>query len=235
MVDKKKSTDEQKKRGRKPRGGKIVECNDNTVLNINTQILPNIILHLMCGLKDLNPINENNYYIKEEKMERNKENENKNNINDKLNELKLEFKNNTRNKISACFWCTYSFNNYPIYIPKNIKNNQYEVYGCFCSPECATGYLINEKIDTSIISERYQLLNFLYGKIYNYNENIKPAPNPHYFLDKYYGNLTIDEYRTLSQKGKTFLVINKPITCILPELLEDNNKPQTDTNLLYSR
>ena len=45
--------------------------------------------------------------------------------------------------------------------------------------------------------ERYALLNNIYGKVYNYETNIKPAPSPFYTLDKYYGNLTIQEYRKL--------------------------------------
>ena len=57
---------------------------------------------------------------------------------------------------------------------------------------------MNEKnIDSSTRFERYHLLNFLYCKIYNYSKNIKPAPSPYYTLDKYYGNLSIQEYRKL--------------------------------------
>ena len=44
---------------------------------------------------------------------------------------------------------------------------------------------MNETMDSSEKFERYQLLNFIYGKIYNYKINIKPAPNPYYLLDKY--------------------------------------------------
>ena len=52
----------------------------------------------------------------------------------------------------------------------------YEVYGCFCSPECACAYLNKEHIDSSTFWERYALLNNIYGKIYEHDENIKPAP-----------------------------------------------------------
>ena len=57
---------------------------------------------------------------------------------------------------------------------KEIKNefkNNYQVYGCFCSPECSSAYLMNEKIDSSVKFERYQLLNHVYGKIYDYKKN----------------------------------------------------------------
>jgi hypothetical protein len=46
-----KSTVVFKKRGRKPKGGKIIQ--QNTCLNEMSEIRPNIILHLKCCLKDL--------------------------------------------------------------------------------------------------------------------------------------------------------------------------------------
>lgn len=131
--------------------------------------------------------------------------------------------NNVSDKKSACFWDTCEFDNPPIYIPKHFINGTYEVYGCFCCPECAVGYLMNEPIDSSIKFERYHLMNFIYGKIYNYTKNIKPATSPFYMLDKYYGNLTIQQYRTLLRYERLFLIVDKPLTRILPELHEDND------------
>ena len=100
-------------------------------------------------------------------------------------------------KRSACFWCTYAFDNPPIYIPKQKRGENIEVYGSFCSPECAVAYLKKEQIDESTRWERYAMLNNIYGKIYDYEKNIKPAPNPFFTLDKYHGNLSIYEYRKL--------------------------------------
>lgn len=131
--------------------------------------------------------------------------------------------NNISDKKSACFWCTYDFDNPPIYIPKHFIKDSYHVYGCFCSPECATAHLMEENIDSSSKFERYHLINHVYSKIYDYKKNIKPAPNPFYLLDKYYGNLTIQEYRSLLRNERLFLVVDKPLTRILPELHEDND------------
>ena len=97
------------------------------------------------------------------------------------------------------------------------------VYGCFCHPECAVAFLMNENIDTSIKFERYHLLNSMYGPIYNYDKSIKPAPNPYYLLNKFYGNLSIIEYRKLFKSEQLIYMVNKPLTHILPELYEDNN------------
>lgn len=142
----------------------------------------------------------------------------------KLKELQqLLHTNDISDKKSACFWCTYGFDNPAICIPKYKVNTSYHVYGCFCSPECATSYLYSENIDTSVKFERYQLINYIYSKIYNYTRNIKPAPNPHYLLDKYFGNLTIGEYRKLLRNDRLLMVIDKPLTRILPELHEETN------------
>lgn len=149
----------------------------------------------------------------------------------KLKELEGNLHNNIVDKKSNCFHCTYGFDNPPIYIPKHEINNSYKVYGCFCSPECAVSYLMNENIDTSIKFERYHLLNHIYGKIYNYKKSIKPAPSPYYMLEKFYGNLTIQEYRKLLQNERLILVVEKPLTRVLPELHEDNNEYIINKNI----
>ena len=145
-------------------------------------------------------------------------------ISKKLKELSYNLKcNNIENK-SDCFWCTYSYDNETIIIPKYEINNKYVCYGSFCSPECACAYLMNDSsIDTSTKFERYYLLNNIYGKIYNYNKNIKPAPNPHYLLKKFNGNLDIQEYRKLLENERFLLVVDKPLTKIFPEIYEEND------------
>lgn len=263
-----------KKRGRKPKGGKIIQQISPSVEQKESK--PNIILHLKCNLKDLNTTgdynsnftccnidsyqfstsNELSYEIisKPEVCElNNKENNdnlfysnnNNNNIknnnmcldkyqNDanetkdiwrKLKNLEQNFHiNNISNKKSACFWCSYDFDNPPIYIPKHFIKDTYHVYGCFCTPECGVAYLMEENIDSSTKFERYYLLNHIYSKIYKHDKNIKPAPNPHYMLEKFYGNLTIQEYRALLKSEKLFLIVDKPLTRILPEFHEDNDE-----------
>jgi hypothetical protein len=82
---------------------------------------------------------------------------------------------------------------------------------------------MEENIDSSTKFERYHFINHIYAKIYNYTKNIKPAPNPYYMLDKYYGNLSIQEYRSLFKNERLFLIVDKPLTRVLPELHEDND------------
>ena len=266
-----------KKRGRKPKGGKIIFTPNTT--NTNTQEKPNIILHLKCSLKDLDqqkpqitdpleykpdipPIietyNENDYglslYQKETVLEEKQyayiditkcnscmcqkdviqkdyvmdtdetDKINVKDINQKLKQLRIQYyKNNLYDKKSACFWCTYEFDNEPCFIPKYELDGETCGYGSFCRPECAVAYLMKESVDDSTKFERYHLLNQIYSKVYDYKKNIKPAPSPHYLLEKFYGSLSIQEYRKLLKTEHLLLIIDKPMTRILPELHEDND------------
>jgi len=251
-----------KKRGRKPKGGKIIQ----QVVPTNNNLEPksNIILHLKCSIKDLQsnsvngqdiqsfdiqhqahlsyemintpadflnnaPVCNNEIITTQTKHVEDDSEPDDSNIDTKEVWKKLKTLehnlhiNNICDKKSACFWCTCDFDNPPVYIPKYYVKDSYNVYGCFCSPECATAYLMEENIDSSARFERYHFLNHIYSKIYDYNKNIKPAPNPYYLLDKYYGNLSIQEYRSLLRNERLFLVVDKPLTRILPELHEDND------------
>jgi hypothetical protein len=286
-----------KKRGRKPKGGKIIQ--QIVPINNNKETKPNVILHLKCSLKDLqnnsiigpdiesyNFQNQNqlsydiinNPDFKEVSVNQNRFNstvapddelidydDDKSNKESDIRDIWKKLKvlehnlhiNNIYDKKSACFWCTYEFDNPPVYIPKHFIKESYHVYGCFCSPECATAHLMEENIDSSSKFERYHLINHIYSKIYDYKKNVKPAPNPYYMLEKYYGNLTIQEYRALLRNERLFLIVDKPLTRILPELHEDNDdfiinnkiipsntyqikkklqkKQQTKTNILSER
>ena len=63
-----------------------------------------------------------------------------------------------------------------------------------------------------------------YGKPNNYQDNIKPAACPVYFLEKFYGNMDIHEYRKLSKSNHMLLTVDKPVTRVLPEIHEDSDK-----------
>ena len=268
-----------KKRGRKPKGGKIIQ--QSMIVDSPKNDKPNVILHLKCSMKDLHNSNSNSDNTVVESFTFSKNNNlcydvigseninsvtsndktkntmnilsSMNSINDKginddndyeyedssnnnikettTKELWKKLKqlehnlhiNNVNNKKSACFWDTCEFDNPPVYIPKHYINGTYHVYGCFCSPECGVAYLMNENIDSSTKFERYHLFNHIYSKMYDYKKNIKPAPNPYYMLEKYYGNLTIQEYRSLLRNERLFLIVDKPLTRILPELHDDND------------
>lgn len=280
IENEKKTPNVPKRRGRKPKGGKLTN-KDNE--NKNEAYVPeNVILHLKCNISDIdNNINSKNemsynpemppeiktYDILEDadytsysdapitkdfdaysenktnnfvcslckgevKMEEDctitsNKKQNKPNIkelNVKLKEQKnLLYNGEMNGKNSACFWCTCEFDNKACYIPKCEHDSNIDGYGSFCRPECAVAFLFNEGIDDSVKFERYQLLNKIYSKVYNYERNIKPAPDPHYLLDKFFGNLNIQEYRQLLSGDNLLFIIDKPMTRVYPELFEDND------------
>jgi hypothetical protein len=279
-----------KKRGRKPKGGKIV-VNPITITT-NSMNEHNVILHLKCNQDDLktaftlstddviyqpiiqnvenfcfenssklsfesidDEVNNSSYQYEDMKNNANQENpliiqsasnpviknEDETKISnkvlcEKIKELTVNLHNNTLyNKKSDCFWCTFNFDNPPIYIPKYELSGKYFCYGCFCSPECATAFLFKEPIDTSTRFERYHHLNHIYCKIYDYKKNIKPAPDPYYTLNKYYGNLSIQEYRLLLKNERLLIVVEKPLSRVLPELHEDNDElSHSSKSVIYS-
>jgi hypothetical protein len=192
---------------------KIEYSNNNNTENNNT---------VLCGNC------KNNIEIDNTKIKNNDNTDddmNMNDIMDKVKNIKMSlYKNTLNDKKSACFWCTYTYDNIEVYIPKYQTDDSITGYGSFCRPECAVAFLMKENIDDSVKFERYHLLNQTYGKIYNYKRNIKPAPNPYYLLEKFYGNLSIQEYRHLLKTGHMLLVIDKPMTRVLPELHEDNDE-----------
>jgi len=178
-------------------------------------------------LKNTNPFNDNICSLCNETVQVDDVDDaevNVKDINSKLKKLKLQlYKNTHLDKKSDCFWCTYDYDNPPCYIPKYELDGNLYGYGSFCRPECAVAFLMKENIDDSVKFERYQLLNQIYNKIYKFKKNIKPAPNPYYTLEKYYGNLSIQEYRRLLKTEHMLLVVDKPMTRILPELHDDND------------
>jgi hypothetical protein len=178
------------------------------------------------NINNVNNANKNNdtmFFNNEENMLNNNEKNLYNKaLSKKLEDLSKQLKTNNINKKSACFWCTYNFDNQTILIPKYEIKNTYFCYGNFCSPECACSYLMNENIESSQKFERYYLLNNIYGKIYNYEKNIKLAPSPYYTLEKFYGNLNIQEYRKLLKHERLLLVVDKPLSKLTPELYDEN-------------
>ena len=161
-------------------------------------------------------------------------------VKNKIKELKLTFYKNEHVKKSSCFWCTYEFDNDTCHIIEQSTKGDFVGHGSFCSPECSVAYLFNNmNWDDSTKFESYQLINYYYGTSNQYEEHIKPAPSPFYFLEKYYGNMSIHEYRKMCKSNYMLLCVDKPMTRVLPEIHEDNEKivynntPSTQTRGNY--
>jgi hypothetical protein len=208
-----------KKRGRKPKGGKIVEC--FTPLADAQVMVQNVVLHLRCRISEIHCVNpeEIEPFIPMEAHALIEEPCDDSSIYTKLKSLAVNLhKNDIGNHKSDCFWCTCPFETPAVHIPKCKTGGTYVVYGSFCTPECAAAYLIGEpRLDNSTRHERFHLLSTMYCPIYG-KQNIIPAPPPHYLLSKFCGKLSAVEFRRLIGK-ETVAVLDKPISFSYPELM----------------
>ena len=232
-----------KRRGRKPRGGKLTPSTPAVPKERHYQQA--VLLHLkcvsdeiesptasgllphpisQCGTLDFSPVVDKTDVDKGPPVK----------LESKLSNIAADLRNNSMSiKRSACFWCTCAFSTVPVYIPKVRTQHEVEVYGHFCSPECAAAYLFDESnLDESTKFERYHMLCCIYtdpGK----KEQIKPAPSPYYLLDRYMGDLSAEQFREIHNLKSNVLVVEKPLTGVLPELhIERAPRPRTSGYVL---
>jgi len=118
-----------------------------------------------------------------------------------------------------CFWCCHSFENMPCVIPSDIKEGIWNVYGNFCSPECAVAYLFHERLDSNIQWERYAMLNSLYRKDIEIQNGaatgIRSAPKRE-VLRIFGGSIDIREFRAVVHERKLRIdVLSPPMISII--------------------
>lgn len=129
----------------------------------------------------------------------------------------------------CCWWCTEKFDTVTCFIPVKFHNDQFYVFGCFCSYSCAATYNIN--MNDYKIWERHTLLKKIYNKIYDNNDDIILAPVKE-TLKKFGGSLDINEFRKNNNSiDKTYNFIVPPLTSIIPIIEETiNYKFKENTN-----
>lgn len=111
-----------------------------------------------------------------------------------------------------CWYCGLHFDTIPVKMPYKYDEDtdQFHVYGCFCSFNCAmkkneieTGNLHKDKIDS--------LIHLLYKKIYKEVKYINPSPNKE-LLQEYGGNLSQEQYKLMiSENIESSKVLLPPI------------------------
>lgn len=130
---------------------------------------------------------------------------------------------------NLCWLCCHKCNNLPIYLPERKQDNNYYVYGYFCSFNCALSY--NIEIDDYKVWERTSLLNQLYFDLTKQINKIYPAPSK-YMLKAFGGKLTIEEFRNKSLYiDKSYRFIIPPLKSIIPHIEEKNNN-NNNSNIL---
>lgn len=145
-----------------------------------------------------------------------------------------------KNTSTKCYHCTYNFDTMPCAIPYKYIKGIYQVYGCFCSFECAYKYLLNNKIHKK--QEVISLLHSLNKHFYNHEKTIPiiPAPNKEVLID-YGGNITIEEFRknNVSKENQynicipPLVPINHTVETIKNNITNSGIKNKTKTTTLY--
>lgn len=108
---------------------------------------------------------------------------------------------------AVCFWCCEKFPGSPCVIPTRIVDDVWQVYGNYCTPQCAMAYLMSEILDTHTRWERIALLNRLYAD--STNGRIYPAPARE-TLSKFGGPISIEDYRGMCDAQRVRVDVHMP-------------------------
>lgn len=149
-----------------------------------------------------------------------------------LKDFEEKNKNNEwpSNTSISCYWCCHKFDNAPFGIPINYKNNKFEVFGCFCSLECAAMHNFRENDNIDEMWERYNLINLMCREL-KLGDYVKPAPD-RLALKMFGGFLEIDKFREYFKTNKIININFPPMTSISQQL-EEINEYELNSDLKY--
>lgn len=234
------------KRGRKPKNS--YNMNDNGI-KVSLSDDENIIIKLDIGGNNGPLAYNNNGYCAIEDFNNKIIDENDINNNNKLKEvnqsdkkiIKLldDFKQKTKNNewplntSISCYWCCHPFNNAPIGIPikYNSIKDEFELFGCFCSIECAAAYNFKTQYNVDEMWERNNLLNLLNKKINKNSSIIKPAPD-RLTLKMFGGHYTIEEFRKYTSGDKIININFPPMVSLIQQIEELNDYELSDNKYI---
>ena len=114
------------------------------------------------------------------------------------------------NNNSHCFWCCHSIDGNIYSMPYNYDsiNDNYFVYGSFCSLQCANAYNFSTHGSSDKVWEINSWIQML-AKRYGFDNIIRPAPS-RYLLKMFGGNLSIEEFREAHLKTDKTYILNIP-------------------------
>jgi hypothetical protein len=126
-----------------------------------------------------------------------------------------------------CYWCCHPFDNAPFGIPIKYVKERFNVFGCFCSLECAAAYnrYTHESLD--VIWERHSLINFLASKL-GFDEAVRAAPDK-IVMEKYGGHMSIETFRGFCKTNK-LVNLNFPPMTMLPIQVEEIHQCNVNAN-----
>lgn len=151
---------------------------------------------------------------------------------DLLKDFEEKNKNNEwpSNTSIHCYWCCSKFDNAPFGIPINFAKENFEVYGCFCSLECAAAYNFKNNHNIDEMWERYNLINLLSRRL-GYKKQVKPAPDK-LSLKIFGGFMDIDQFRSYTNLNR-FINVNFPPMTSITQQLEEINEFDMKNDLKY--
>lgn len=120
-----------------------------------------------------------------------------------------------------CLWCCHPFENEPFGVPIKKISEKYQMFGNFCSAECAASYIFDMSfLNDCEKTESYSLLNCIYNE--TGMDGIQFAPSK-LSLKRFGGRLVIEHYRNnLRTQNKEYKVILPPLTSLIPNIEETN-------------
>ena len=107
----------------------------------------------------------------------------------------------------ACFWCCETFASRPCVIPTVITDSVWSVYGNFCTPHCASAYILADILDTHVRWERLAHLHRLYGAYCG--GRIYPSPKRE-CLERFGGPMKTQDFRKLCEDRKIRADVHLP-------------------------
>lgn len=146
-------------------------------------------------------------------------------VDKKIKDIMIQYQycNQTREWPKAtdyhCYWCCHNFTNIPCFIPTSIKDSVYQVFGNFCSFNCALSY--NYYSNDVNYGERSALIQDLYYKIYGFDSpKLTFAPIKE-VLKMFGGCITIEDYRKSFTSIDDYKLTFSNIVFIIPQLMEE--------------
>ena len=129
---------------------------------------------------------------------------------------------------TCCWYCCHAFETVPVCIPVTYDTlqNVFEVFGIFCSWNCAKAYV--QSTYSSESSEQLMWMRIMAREVFQTNLGVfSPAP-PRMFLKMFGGHLTIEEFRAKSICAET-VVLTPPLVSY-PIVLQENMDVSNPTN-----
>lgn len=126
----------------------------------------------------------------------------------------------------ACHWCCHPFDGPPCAAPERVVGGNYEVFGCFCSFNCALSYVLDMRDER--VLERVALLHAMRRKAGGEAGEIKPAPRRE-TLKMFGGCLDITKFRenfVIPTEEINFYLANvAPLVPLVEVKYHDSYKP----------